>query len=319
DGGKTATCAVTVKAKTVAVTGVSLAVVETTVFVSRPKILTATVYPSNATNKSVTWSSSNTAVATVDNNGKVTAKTKGEATITVRTVDGGFTATCLIHSTSSVSGHEYVDLGLPSGMLWATTNVGATKPEDNGYYYGWGMTTPYYDYDASWTRYFINLGGSSPSSSEDDCGTSRDPLKEYVTGGSKYYLATTAGTPDGIGGDTQWDAAAKIWQSGWRMPTMEEWKELITNCRMEDLTDSDGRKCTKYTSVLNNNYIILPWGGYKDGNGYKLSPSGEGVFYWSSSLDNRIYAYSTRHGYCWNALTYRYLGLLVRPVMKFED
>ncbi|MCF0177116.1 MAG: Ig domain-containing protein [Bacteroidales bacterium] len=102
--------------------------------------LAATVAPANASNKNVTWSSSNTAVATVDNNGKVRPKAVGTTIITVKTVNGGFTATCKIQVMSSVSGHDFVDLGLPSGMLWATTNVGASKPEDNGNYYGWGMT-----------------------------------------------------------------------------------------------------------------------------------------------------------------------------------
>ena len=96
DGNKTATCTVTVSAATVAVTGVSLNQTTLTMTVGETETLTAVVAPTNATNKSVTWSSNNTAVATVSSSGVITAKTVGTATITVRTVDGGKTATCAV-------------------------------------------------------------------------------------------------------------------------------------------------------------------------------------------------------------------------------
>ncbi|MCF0186780.1 MAG: hypothetical protein HUJ98_09880, partial [Bacteroidaceae bacterium] len=58
------------------------------------------------------------------------------------------------------NGHEYVDLELPSGILWATCNVGATKPEEYGLYYGWGMTEPYDTTKASdYATYFAKIGG----------------------------------------------------------------------------------------------------------------------------------------------------------------
>ena len=96
DGAKTATCAVTVKAKTVAVTGVSLNKTSLTMTVGDTQTLAATVTPSNASNKSVTWSSSDTSVATVSSSGVVTAKAAGSATITVTTNDGGKKATCSV-------------------------------------------------------------------------------------------------------------------------------------------------------------------------------------------------------------------------------
>ena len=99
--GNTATCTVTVK--NVAVTGVALNKVELSLKVGESETLTPTVAPSNATNKNVTWSSSNTSVATVSG-GKVTAVAKGTATITVKTVDGGKTATCLVTVTSNQEG-----------------------------------------------------------------------------------------------------------------------------------------------------------------------------------------------------------------------
>jgi uncharacterized protein YjdB len=99
DGGKTATCSVTVSDTAVAVTGVSLNKSSTTIIAGETETLTATITPSGATNQNVTWSSSNTAVATVSG-GTVTAKATGTATITVTTADGNKNATCAVTVTS---------------------------------------------------------------------------------------------------------------------------------------------------------------------------------------------------------------------------
>ena len=99
DGSKTATCVVTVTAATVPVTGVTLSQNQASLYYNRTPntlTLTATVAPDNATNQAVTWTSSNSTVATVDQNGVVTAVAPGTATITVTTADGGFTATCTV-------------------------------------------------------------------------------------------------------------------------------------------------------------------------------------------------------------------------------
>ena len=97
DGGKTATCTVTVTepAAPVAVTGVTLNKNNTTIYTGRTETLTATIQPADATNKAVTWTSDNMGVATV-NNGVVTGVSVGSATITAKTADGGFTATCTV-------------------------------------------------------------------------------------------------------------------------------------------------------------------------------------------------------------------------------
>ena len=96
DGGKTATCKVTVKAKAVNVTEVTLDKTELTLTEGETETLTATVRPDNADNRKVTWSSDKTEIATVDGAGKVTAVKPGEAVITVTTEDGGRTATCAV-------------------------------------------------------------------------------------------------------------------------------------------------------------------------------------------------------------------------------
>ena len=96
DGGKTATCRVTVKAKAVSVTEVTLDRTELTLTEGETETLTATVKPDNADNRKVTWSSDKTEVATVGGAGRVTAVKAGEAVITVTTEDGGKTATCKV-------------------------------------------------------------------------------------------------------------------------------------------------------------------------------------------------------------------------------
>ena len=112
DGSKTATCEVTVTAKAptiISVTGVTLNKAAVSLEEGNTTTLTATVAPANATNKAVTWSSSNTSVATVDN-GKVTAVKAGTATITVTTADGGKSAVCEIKVTAKAPEVNFSDV-----------------------------------------------------------------------------------------------------------------------------------------------------------------------------------------------------------------
>ena len=102
DGGFTASCTVTVNAAVIAVEGVTLDKETADLTVGGDITLVATVKPAEATNKEVTWSTSDDKVATVDANGKVTAVGAGSATITVTTKDGGFTATCKVTVTNAV-------------------------------------------------------------------------------------------------------------------------------------------------------------------------------------------------------------------------
>ncbi|MBQ8208651.1 MAG: peptidoglycan DD-metalloendopeptidase family protein [Clostridia bacterium] len=123
DGSKTATCTVTVKANTVSVTGVTLNKTEATLTVGDTLTLTATVAPSNATNKNVSWTSSNTSVATVSN-GVVTAKASGTATITVKTTDGNKTASCKITVNKTVDENSpAITVASVSGRAGNTVDV----------------------------------------------------------------------------------------------------------------------------------------------------------------------------------------------------
>ncbi len=141
DGAKTAVCNVTVIAK---VTGVTLDKTAIEVLVGRNDTLTATIAPEDATDKTVTWSTSDAAVATVDANGKVTAVAVGTATITVTTKDGSFTATF----TATVEKKPIVDSGYvtPDGTVTITPDgeviIGGGTGNDDATTPGGDTTTP---------------------------------------------------------------------------------------------------------------------------------------------------------------------------------
>ena len=142
DGELYATCAVTVTAATVPVTGVSLNKNTATLTVGGTENLSATVNPSNATNQNVTWSSNNTTAATVSSTGVVTARAAGTATITVTTVDGSKTANCIVNITNPIAigpdgnGDYYKAVGTPPNVFevvrdaQGTPNVPATYVYD---------------------------------------------------------------------------------------------------------------------------------------------------------------------------------------------
>jgi uncharacterized protein YjdB len=152
-----ATCAVSVHEQTVAVTGVSLVKATATVSVNGSEELNYTVNPLNATNKNVTWSSNNTAVATVDNNGKVTGISAGTATITVTAEDGNgkFSSSCAVtvqkaefpvtgiglnktNTVISVNGAEQLYATIkPSNatnktVIWSSSEVSVATVDENG-------------------------------------------------------------------------------------------------------------------------------------------------------------------------------------------
>ena len=123
DGGKTATCKVTVSDTEIKVTGVTLNKTALTLETGASETLTATVAPAEATNKKVTWKSDKPEIATVDANGKVTGVKAGEATITVTTEDGGKTATCKV----TVSDTEIKVTGVTLNKTALTLETGASE------------------------------------------------------------------------------------------------------------------------------------------------------------------------------------------------
>ena len=153
--------------------------------------------------------------------------------------------------------HAYVDLGLPSGLLWATCNVGADKPEDYGSYFAWGETATKSNYD--WSTYKWRNG---------DNLTKYNYNSGYGTVDNKTVL------------DPEDDAAHVNWGGGWRMPTHGEMKELKDNCTWT-WTTQGGKNGYRVTGP-NGNSIFLPAAGYRDGTG--LDCAGSVGYYWSSSL-----------------------------------
>ena len=199
---------------------------------------------------------------------------------------------------------DYVDLGL--SVKWAKCNLGVSKPEEYGDYYGWGCTEPYATGDdVDWTLYFTKLGGSGTDWSA--CGTDKDPLKDYVYPNSKSIAGT------------KWDAARKKLGGTWRMPTTAEQQELMNtdNCDWQWTTEN-GVNGYKVTSKKNDNFIFLPAAGYRSGT--SLYDAGSDGYYWSSSplpysSDSAYLMYFNSSSYDWNYGSRSY-GFPVRPVSE---
>ena len=182
----------------------------------------------------------------------------------------------------------YVDLGLPSGLKWATCNLGATTPEGYGDYFAWGETKPKDNYN--WSTYFDSEDGIT--------------FKKYNDGGDKTIL------------DPEDDAAHVNWGGNWRMPTIEEQEELMNNCTWT-WTQKNGINGYEVEGP-NNHTIFLPAAGYR----YESSLNYLGSYghYWSSS-HNEYYQDSA-----WDFYFYEYdkdrqsknrsCGMPVRPVCQ---
>ena len=171
---------------------------------------------------------------------------------------------------------EYVDLGLPSGIKWATCNVGATTPEEYGDYFAWGETQPKDNY--YWDSYKY-------------CNGSYDTMTKYCT--YSYY-----GTVDNKTTLELTDDAAHVnWGGKWRMPTKAEQDELrsSSNCTWT-WTTQNGVNGYKVTSKKNGNSIFLPAAGCRSYD--NLSGAGSYGFYWSSSLgtSDGYFAYRVSFG-----------------------
>lgn len=162
-----------------------------------------------------------------------------------------------------LNGHEFVDLGLPSGMLWATCNVGADTPEDCGDYFAWGDTITKEMYDWKSYQYATWVDG-------------RYELTKYCTDSSCGYNGFVDSL---IVLEPVDDVVLANWGTGWRMPTAEEWDELYQNTTCVWTIQND--VCGRLLSASNGNSIFLPATGFRlDG---ELICTGLGV-YWSSSL-----------------------------------
>lgn len=203
-------------------------------------------------------------------------------------------------SESKTDIHEWVDLGLPSGTLWATCNVGAEKPEDYGDFFAWGETVGYKGgkKNFSWSTYKYCEG-------TDDTMT-------------KYCISSSYGVVDNKKElEPSDDAASANWGSNWRMPTGEEFDELINNSyTITEWITVNGVNGRKITSKSTGNSIFLPAAGFRYGT--SLDNTGSDGNYWSRSLGSGYsfvgYVLYFSSGSIGASYYFRFLGRSVRPV-----
>lgn len=184
---------------------------------------------------------------------------------------------------------EPVDLGLPSGTLWASCNVGAVSPEDYGGYYAWAETEEKSSY--SWSTYKYS-----------------DATGRKI---SKYCDDSYWGTEDNLTTiEPEDDAATVNMGKDWRIPTKAEMDELLKKCKWKE-EKLDGVLGVRVTGP-NGNSIFLPHGGYKMND--KHQNPGYGV-YWTSTLYYGASAYSLDIVFKEYGSSDRYAGLSIRPVL----
>ena len=190
--------------------------------------------------------------------------------------------------------HEYVDLGLPSGTLWATCNIGANSPEEYGDYFAWGETSPKEEY--GWSNYKW---------------CKWDPSLTLT----KYNYNSESGKVDSkIELDPKDDAAYVNWGPSWRMPSKEQQYELYKNCTSK-WTSQKGVYGYLFTGP-NGNTLFLPAAGrWYFSYGY----DGMGALYWSRTLfpQSSTSSYMMTFSY-WSTVELQYIeragGVSVRAV-----
>ena len=175
-------------------------------------------------------------------------------TILVMYYDGTQFNVIGIQSQTAAAPTGFVDLALPSGLLWCEHNVGAATPYEDGLYFSWGNVTGHTGDDGY------------------DFGTSND---------GPYASTPGAALEGNIPSNNTYDAARHNMGAPCRMPTVGEFQELNAQCDSE-WTDEDGVAGRRFTSRINGNSIFFPASGYRNGTG--LIGHGSYGYYWSSSL-----------------------------------
>ncbi len=222
-----------------------------------------------------------------------------------------------------IDGHEYVDLGLPSGLLWAACNIGAEAPEDYGQYYAWGETKGYGEEDPTNTNNTAYSGTDEKTNFSWNTykyGTGRSAISKYCTDNAKWKGEGTEA--DGLQTLTAADdVAATLWGGAWRMPTAEEITELKDNCTLEATTIGDV-KVAKLTGP-NGKCIYIPMAGQR--NMAALTGNDAYAYLWSSSVNAANCCYATAMSFIYATSTVniaatmlRYTGYSVRAVATKE-
>ncbi|MBR2369319.1 MAG: hypothetical protein IKA83_04095 [Paludibacteraceae bacterium] len=215
-------------------------------------------------------------------------------------------------SQSNANGHNYVDLGLPSGVKWATCNLGAERPEDVGNYYAWG--------DTYWSaNYFgIEVYDFIKNGSVDFTGINKYTIPDNNLDGIWYDKEGNFIGDNKRVLSYEDDAARYQWGGDWRMPRYEDFYELIDeeNSTVANVT-YNGVKGLQVTSKKNGNSIFLPFTGvYTETDIVAKDIMGK---YWTNSLSGE-----TQNARAWNFFedgrryddsTLRYYGACIRPVL----
>ena len=275
------------KTTVVELTGITLSEHDITLEVGVGKTLEVTFTPENATNKNVTWESSDPSVATVTD-GVVEGVAPGTAEVVAKS--GSLTDKCTV-TVQEPFVFEAVDLGL--SVKWANANIGANAPEEYGDYYAWGETETKECYDFSTYKW---------------CNGSGNTL-------TKYNTSNSYGTVDNKTVLDLDDDVAHVKLGGsWRMPTDAEWTELRTQCTWT-WTTQNGVNGYIVTST-NGNSIFLPAAGDRDST--FLFHAGSYGSFWSSSLGTLFCARSVgfNSGNVDGDNYDRSYGLSVRPVTE---
>ena len=206
--------------------------------------------------------------------------------------------------------HEYVDLGLPSGTVWATYNLGANKTYETGNIYAWGDTEPtdVNDYALNWENYKWCMG-------------SGNTLTKYCTKSAYGYNGFTDGLKNLLPED---DAATQAWGEEWQIPSYEQFRELFQS----DYTEVTAASWTSPTldritgirvkSKINGNFILIPTPGLKNDKGISILPSGI-CYLWTrdfswSSIPNEASCYKIYGTSAGLDDTERYHTYGIRPV-----
>lgn len=190
-----------------------------------------------------------------------------------------------------LNGHEWVDLGLPSGTLWATCNIGASSPEDYGGYFAWGETTSkdYY----SWSTYKY-------------CEGTSNTLTKYNNKSNYGIVDDKTELEDAD------DAATVNWGSGWQMPSRGQCEELRNSSNTtSEWTSLNGVYGRKITSRTNGNSIFLPAAGERYDDTYQAFQ--EYGYYRSRTVSYSIKFRNRDEGWYGGEREY---GQSVRPVIK---
>lgn len=186
-------------------------------------------------------------------------------------------------SRETINGYEYVDLGLPSGLKWATCNLGASSPSDYGQHFAWGETSPKFEY------------------TNENCRTLKDAMSRSISG------------------NEQCDAARANWGGSWRIPTKEEMEELVKVCTWT-WTTHEGHRGYLVTGP-NGRSIFLPAAGCRGGRRHLFAE--ELGQYWSAMpvAGNRLLSYCLDISSQYHSVYERdrVFGYSIRPVSGNDE